>query len=139
MPATAFDFDACPVAPHVDQNAVALRLTGEICAGRAERHALLVAPRVGERFAHVLDVLRDNHHFRKQPIRTRVARIAHEIYGPAEHAIAPQQSHESIVAQSRRRARSKPIGRACFAAATLSRDTLRSGPFTVGRAEASPI
>ena len=109
-PSGCFDVDADPMPPHVDQNAIALRLAGEARAGGTERHALMFLPRVVEHFAHVVDSARDHHHLGEKSIRTGISRVADEIDGSREHAVGAKKSHE-IVAQPRRRPRRDPVRR----------------------------
>jgi hypothetical protein len=53
------------VTPHVDQNAVALRLTRQASAGGAECDAFVSLARKGENLANVFRVLRDDDNFGK--------------------------------------------------------------------------
>jgi hypothetical protein len=86
-PAAGFDADPGPMPPDVDQNAIALRLARETGTGGAERHALMLLPRIFEHFAHIIHIARNHNHFGEKPIRTGIGGVANKIDGPAEHAV----------------------------------------------------
>ncbi len=85
--------------PDVDQNAIALRLAREAGTGSAERHALMLLPRIAEHFAHVIDVAGDHDRFGEKAIRTGVGGVANKIDGPSEHAVSAEERDE-IIAQA---------------------------------------
>src|ERR1700732_3618200 len=76
-----FDADASPMAPHVDQNAIALRLAREARTGGAERHALMLLPRICEHFAHVIHIAGDHDHFWEKAIGTCIGGKPNKIDG----------------------------------------------------------
>ena len=88
------DFHARPVTPHVDQNAVTLRLTRQARAGSAERDAFVSLARKGENLANVFRVLRDDDDFGKQTIGTRVSGVADEVDGSCKNPVEPKQCHQ---------------------------------------------
>jgi len=95
-PPACFDVDAGPMPPDVDQNAIALRLAREAGTGSAERHALMLLPRIVEHFAHVIDVAGDHDRFGEEAIRTGVGGVANKIDGPSEHAVGAEERDEII-------------------------------------------
>jgi hypothetical protein len=82
--------------PHVDQNAIALRLARETRTRGTERYALMPLPRVFEQFAHVIHSARDHNHFGEKTIRTGIRGEANKVDGPAEHAVWAKQRYEII-------------------------------------------
>ena len=96
--------------PDIDQNAIALCLAREAGTGGAERHALMLLPRIVEHFAHVIDVAGDHDRFGEEAIRTGVGGVANKIDGPSEHAVGAEERDE-IIAQAGGRSRRKRIRR----------------------------
>ena len=93
-PSLRLDFHARPVTPHVDQNAVTLRLTRQARAGSAECHAFVSLARKGENLANVFGVLRDDDDLGKQTVGTRVGGVADEVDGSCKNPVGPEQCNQ---------------------------------------------
>lgn len=59
----------------------------EARASGAERHALVLLPRIFEHFAHVVQIVGDHDDFWEKAIGTGVGGEANKIDGSAEHAV----------------------------------------------------
>ena len=75
------------MAPHIDQNSIALRLTGETRAGRAESHAFMLLPRIAQYLADVVGIARDYDDLWKKAVGARICSIADQINRPAENSV----------------------------------------------------
>jgi hypothetical protein len=99
------------MSPHVDENAIALRLPREARTSGAESHALMLLPGIFEHFAHVTHVAGDHDHFGEKAIRTSIGGVANKIDGSGQHAVSTKEGYE-IIAQPWWRPRCQGIRRA---------------------------
>ena len=99
-----------PVPPHIDQDAVRLRLAVQARAARAEGDRDLGRARVVEHLRDVLGVASHHHGPGKQPIGARVRRVADQVDHPGEDAVLPEQS-DQLAAQRLGRPRGELIRR----------------------------
>ena len=75
-----------PVRGELHEDVVGHGLPGQRRAGGPEREAAPMLPRVPEQGAHLVHVLRADHHLRDQPVDRRVDGASEPVQGTREHA-----------------------------------------------------
>ena len=101
--AVGLDLAAVPVATHLDQDVVRLRLAVQAGAGGAECGVASLLPAVGQDLGDLRGGARHDHDLRDHPVRARVRGVANQVDQPVQHAILAQQRHQ-VVPQLARRA-----------------------------------
>jgi len=92
--AVLLDRDAAEVAPHIDQDAVALSLSVEAGPPGAKDDRDAAGAAVGEGLRHVVCVARHHHRPRQQPIGAGVGGVADEVARPRQHPVRSEQRLE---------------------------------------------
>ena len=83
-----------PVAGHLDEHAVALRLPGQARPGRAEGHRHAAATRVGQQAAHLLDAVGEHDGLRQHPVDAGVGGEHDQLGRPGEHPLGRDDALE---------------------------------------------